>query len=336
MLNNKHIYSCNLPKPAKTCAIARYGAFGDLIQASSIYPELKKQGYHITLYTVKAGYEISKHDPHIDKFVIQGQDQVPNHVLPEFWNSLRKKYDKFINLSESVEGTFLALQGRTNHLWPHSLRHKRLNVNYLEFAHDLAEVPHTFHQKFYATDEEMTWAKAKKKKIGGTVILWSLSGSAVHKTWPHLDTVIARLMIQQPDVKVVLVGDELCQLLEQGWEKEPRVLCKSGVWSIRQSLAFAQVADIVIGPETGVLNAVGMESVPKIIIMSHSSPENLTKHWKNTTALEPKTECYPCHRMHYNFEFCHREEHTGCAQCAVDITPDQVYQSISNILVKAA
>jgi ADP-heptose:LPS heptosyltransferase/SAM-dependent methyltransferase len=334
--SDKHRYSCNEQKPVKSAAVIRYGAYGDLIQASSVCAGLKAQGFHVTLYTTENGFFVTKHDPNIDKFVVQGKDQVPNPALPVFWDAISKKYDKFVNLSESVEGSLLALQGRTAHGWPKALRHKMLNVNYNEMTHDLAEIPYTFKQKFYPSEEESNWAKSEKKKIGGTVILWSLAGSAVHKTWPHLDAVIARLMIQQKDVKVVLVGDELCKLLEQGWENEPRVICRSGEWTIRQSLAFAQVADIVIGSETGLLNAVGMENVPKVITLSHSTPENLTKHWKNTVAIEPKTDCYPCHRMHYNFEHCKQDEKTGCAQCQADITPEEVYQAISNILIRAA
>lgn len=333
---NKHFYLHKKPKPEKTAAIIRYGAFGDLIQASSIYPELKRQGYHITLYTSDGGYEVSKNDPHIDKFVVQDKDQVPNAALPVFWDALSKKYDKFINLSESVEGSLLSIPGRTSHGWPKALAHKMLNVNYMEMVHDLAEIPYNFGQKFYPTEEEKAWARAEKKRIGGAVILWSLAGSSFHKTWPWLDTIIARLMIKRKDVKIVLCGDILCQLLEQGWEKEPRVFCRSGKWSIRESLAFAQIADMVIGPETGVLNAVGLETVPKIIMLSHSSRENLTKHWKNTIALEPKTACYPCHKMHYSSEFCKIAESRVSAQCQADITPDEVYQSIENLLIKAA
>lgn len=334
--DDKHILSYEDKQPEKTAAIVRYGAFGDAIQASSLYPILKKQGYHVTLYTTNIGYEISKHDPNIDKFVVQGKDQVPNHALPEFWKALEKKYTKFINLSESVEGSLLALQGRTQHTWPKNLRHKMLNVNYNEMTHDLAELPYEFKQKFWITNEEKEWAKAEKKRIGGRVILWSLSGSAVHKTWPHLDTIIARLLIAHKDTKIVLVGDELCKLLEQGWEKESRVVCKSGEWTIRQSLAFAKYADIVIGPETGVLNAVAMEPMPKFVMLSHSSVENLTKHWVNTTSFEPKTSCYPCHMMHYSFEHCKQDQETGCAQCQADITPDEVYSALDGLLRKAA
>jgi ADP-heptose:LPS heptosyltransferase len=210
------------------------------------------------------------------------------------------------------------------------------NKNYLEFTHDLAELPHEITQKFYATEEEKAWAKAEKKSIGGTVILWSLAGSAVHKTWPYLDNIIAKLMLQNKESKVVLVGDELCKLLEQGWENESRVIRKSGEWTIRQSLAFAQVADLVIGPETGILNAVGMEAMPKLIMLSHSTRENLTKYWKNTVAFEPKTSCYPCHMMHYNFDFCNKNEEIGVSQCQVDISPDEVWTALDRMLRKAA
>lgn len=333
---DEHAMSYKETPPAKKAAVVRYGAFGDLIQASSVFALLKKQGYHVTLYTTGGGYQVAKNDPNVDKFVVQGKDQVPNPALPEFWGAISKKYDKFVNLSESVEGSLLAIAGRTAHGWPHKLRHKMLDVNYNEMAHDLAELPYEFKQKFYATEDEKRLAKKAKEDIGGTVILWSLAGSAVHKTWPYLDSAIARILLQHKDAKIVLVGDELCKLLESGWEKEPRVICKSGEWTIRQSLAFAQVADIVIGPETGVMNAVGMEGMPKVIMLSHSSQENLTKYWRNTISLKPKTSCYPCHMMHYNFDHCKRDEETGCAKCQADLTPDEVYSAIERSLRKAA
>jgi len=329
---SEHKWTHKDPQPEKTAAVIRYGAFGDLIQASSVFAELKKQGYHVTLYTVGSGYEIAKNDPNVDKFIIQGKDQVPNQALPAFWEEISKKYDKFVNLSESVEGALLALPSRTNHAWNKQVRHKMLNVNYNEFAHDLAGLPHNFKQKFYAIDEEKIWAQKELKKIGGRVVMWSLSGSSVHKTWPYLDQVIARLMLEYDDVKVVLCGDELCKLLEMGWQKEPRVICKSGEWSIRESLSFAPLADVIVGPETGLLNSVGYEEVNKVIMLSHSSSENLTKHWKNTQALEPKTSCYPCHIMHYNFDHCVRDEYTGCAKCQSDISAEEVYEAIKKAL----
>jgi ADP-heptose:LPS heptosyltransferase len=320
-----HRYSYRNPKPEKSVAIVRYGAFGDLMQASSILPGLKEQGYHVTLYTTPRGWDVVKHDPHIDAVILQDTDQVPNQALDEFWKHEAKKYDKWINLSESVEGTWLALPGRAAHRWPTNLRHKHFNVNYFEFVHDLAGVPMPPKPKFYATDEEKAWAKKERASWGGDfALMFACAGSSVHKVWPHMDGFMARLLITRPNSRIVLVGDELSQILEMGWEKEPRVVRKCGKYTIRESLALLAEVDMVVGPETGVLNAAAHMEVPKIVFLSHSSHENLTKYWDNTIALEPRnTPCFPCHQMHYGFEHCNRDEATGVAKCQADISLDQ-------------
>ena len=37
----------------------------------------------------------------------------------------------------------------------------------------------------------------------------------------------------------------------------------------------------MIGPDTGLMWGVAMEAMPKIMLLSHASPENITKHWTN-------------------------------------------------------
>lgn len=332
--DGKHLYSYSNPKPEKTAAIVRYGAFGDLIQASSIFPGLKEQGFHVTVYTTPRGMEVVKHDPHIDSFYIQDTDQVPNHLLGEFWGHESKKYDRWINLSESVEGSLLALPGRTNHGWSHEVRRKYLGaINYFEFTHDLAGVPLPPKPKFYATEEEKTWAKKERDSFGGNFcLLMPLAGSSVHKVWPHMDSFVARFLLKYPEGRVVMVGDHFCQLLEQGWEKESRVIRKSGKYSIRQTLALLSEVDMVLGPETGVLNAAGQMDVAKIVLMSHSAPNQLIAHWKNARAVEPKnTPCYPCHMLHYTFEHCNRDEGTGVSMCSANTSIEDVWQAFKEL-----
>lgn len=331
------------PKPEKTCGVTRLGAYGDMLQASSIFPLLREQGYSITLYCSDGGYEVVKNDPHVDRFIIQGRDQIPPTFLKEFWDYTKKKYDKWINLSESIEGTLLAYPERVNHEWSPSVKAKYMDVNYLEFTHDLAELPHVFRPKFYATPDEKQWARATANRWGPRNIIWSLSGSSGHKVWPWLDDIIHRIINQLPDTHVVLVGDDFCRLLQTGWDGysdgkkfvykqvHPRIHCKSGEWSIRESMAFAQVADLLIGTETGLLNAMGSEQVPKIVTLSHSSEENLTKHWVNARALKPdtaKVPCFPCHVLHKDWTYCHQDKESGAALCQVNITSDQMWDAI--------
>lgn len=340
-----HLKSCDKPKPEKTCAVVRYGAFGDLLMASNVFPGLKEQGYHLTLYTVDRGYEAVRHDPNIDRVILQEQEQVPNAKLSEFFDYLATKYDKLINLCESVEGTFLALQGRTHARFNKEARHMLMNFNYVEFACELSGVPFSHPQKFHTTKDEMEWAEKERARIGGDyVIMWALSGSSVHKHWPHLDTIVARLLLANRNIRIVMVGDDSCKLIESAWENESRVIRKSGVWTIRQSMSFLDQCDMVIGPETGVLNAAAMLDVAKIVTLSHSTIENLTKHWKNCVSLvPPKTPCYPCHMMHYGFDTCTpgymningKDERVG-SLCQVNIGPEQMWEAIEPYLIRKA
>jgi ADP-heptose:LPS heptosyltransferase len=248
-----------------------------------------------------------------------------------------QKYDKFVNLSESVEGTLLSLPGRAQHSWNPKLRHKVLNWNYLEFQHDIAGLPHKPQVKFYSTQEERAWAAKERARIGGSpLILYSLSGSSVHKTWAGMDNLIAGLLLSFKQARIVLVGGPECTILEQGWDKEPRVICTSGKWAMRQTLAFLDHADLVFGPETGVLNAASHMPMAKVILLSHSSHNNLTRDWVNTTPLWGKNTICPgrsegvpaCHMMHYGWDYCNRNEESGTAQCQVDIPVEDVWNAV--------
>jgi hypothetical protein len=159
-------------------------------------------------------------------------------------------------------------------------------------------------------------------------ILWSLAGSSVHKFYPGMDAVIARVMLEMPEAVVITVGEPLCALLEAGWEKEKRVFRESGELSIRHSLTLATLCNVVVGPETGVLNAAANEPNRKVVMLSHSTAHNLTEHWTNTVALAPKVPCYPCHRLHYTREWCPEDKETGASVCAVSIRHADVYEGI--------
>lgn len=338
-----HKHSYKLPRPAKKAAIVRYGGWGDALQMSSVLPELKKGGYHITLYCTERAYEVVREDPNIDAFYIQDSEQVPNSHLGDFWANEKKKFDKWINLSESVESTWLAIKDKTPwHAWPSNVRQKYMTkANYVEFQHDLAQVPYTKpHQKFYATAEEKSWAQNTKKRIGGgPVILWVLNGTSVHKVWPHIDPIFARVFITWPNARIVTVGDANSKGLVDVWEKEKRLMwCGAGVFTIRQTLAFAELCDLVVGPETGVMSSVAMSDMPKIVFLSHSSHDNLTRDWVNTYALfSTKTKCYPCNQLHYDWSACWRNEDkdaywSGTAQCQVDIPPEACWAALCRAL----
>ena len=77
------------------------------------------------------------------------------------------------------------------------------------------------------------------------------------------------------------------------------------------------------------MSAVAMEEMPKIVMLSHSSVENLTRDWNNTYSLfSTKTPCAPCHKLIYNWSQCVKDEPTGTAACMAAIPPDAVWSAI--------
>lgn len=309
----------------KTVCISRYGAFGDMIQTSTLFKGLREQGYKICINTTPMGFEILRNDPNIDEFLLQNNDHVPNKELSAYWAYLSGKFDKFISLSESIEASLIALPGRRAYRWKKEFRHLVMDVNYLEGQHAIAGTPFKPCPKFYRSKKERKWAEKYRQKLGrgSFVIMWSIAGSSVHKVYPHMDQVMAQMLHAHKNVKFVLVGDKLGQIIEYDWRKEKRVIRKSGKWTIRESLSMAKECDLVIGPETGVMNAVSFEPMPKILILSHSSINNIGKHWLNTYQAVPEDcECYPCHKIHYGFDTCERDEETGTSKCAASINPE--------------
>lgn len=355
------------PKPAKTACVVRYGGFGDMIQTAAILPALKREGFHVTVMTTPKGQDILRHDPHVDAWLIQDEDQVPNAWLADFWRVQARRFDRFVNLSESIEGTLLSIPGRANHTWPEATRRRLMGVSYNEWTAELAGVPFAPEGKFYPSIDEAAQCQrylAHVKELvaaapkaqrnvaqsimglppkfkgvrGGSLaqpvfnVMWCLAGSSVHKFYPHMDAVIARMLLEWPEAAIHLVGDHACQILEAGWENEPRVFRQSGEMNIRQTMTLAQACDLVVGPETGVLNAVAFENNAKVLLLSHSSFENLPKHWTNTIGIEPNREvapCFPCHRLHYTRDYCPEHKETGASMCSVSITPGTVFEACS-------
>lgn len=333
-------------KDCKSAIVVRYGAFGDMIMASSIFPHLKEEGYHITVSTVPRGADIIRSDPHVDEILIQKDKQIPNAELRDFWDWLGAGYDRYIQLSESIEANLLAIgpsagidengqpyetEGQDMFYWSKEKRHELLNRNYIEETHRIAGVP--FDKpltKFYPTIAEKKQARLRidnfKRRRGlKKLVMVVLSGSSVHKSYPWMDHVIANVLYWTKDIGFITAGDTICQMLEYGWSMERRVMRRCGIGTIRDTLTMAQMCDMVVGPETGVLNAVGMEKdVEKILFLSHSSVENACRDWVNTKAVVAEVPCYPCHQMHNSMDTCNRDEESHGAACQAGISPKMV------------
>lgn len=317
----------------KTCGIVRTGGYGDALWAASILPALKDEGYHVTMYVEEMGEQVLRHDPHVDRLIVTDELRLADAAVGPFWAHEAARYDRWINLVECVEKNMLAVPNDLRFFWPAEERRRIFGGNYLEAIHRLAGVPRKFAQKFYPTPEETKQAAARQTSDRKSAV-FAVSGSTLPKFWPYVTELVDGLIARGYTVWVMgeLRGLKLTP--------RPHLEVPGRTWSIRESLAFTQMADLVVGQETGLLNAVAFEPMRKVVLLSHSTAKNLTHHWINTVALNGSAPCWPCHQIHYlqhGYEHCNRDEKTKLAKCQATISVEQVLAAVDRpFVVRAA
>jgi len=309
-----------LPVAEKTVAVWRPGGYGDALWAASLLPALKREGYQITVYTDPMGEEVLRYDPHIDCTIVMGHGTVQIDQLGQFFAHEQERYDRVINLIESVEKNLLASSNDMRFFWPAAERRRIFNRSYIEAVHDLAGLPHDFQQRFYPTEDEI---RAAGRRRGGSRkhCVIAASGSTLPKWWPYLNDLADALIVR--GFQVWLLGD----LRDLQLKARPGLHVVGTTWSIREAMTFALQSELVIGQETAITNAVALEPMLKVVLLSHSTAENLTKHWINTVALHGTPACYPCHQIHLlqnGWHHCNLDEQAGAARCQSTISLEQI------------
>lgn len=297
------------PRAAKTACIARYGALGDMVLLTPLIRQLHRDGYEVTMNITPYAAPLLDNNPHVANIILQERDAIPNQDLGPFWDEWRGDYDKYINLSESIEGRLLKVENRKEFYTTKAFRNRTCSgMNYQDWTMELGGYPNVrgeCGELFFNRTETLEAKKFRDELKGKFVILWGLNGSSHHKIYPLLEPVAYDFLSRHDDAVIVLVGGPESTRYQF---EHPQVIPTAGVWPLRRTMAnIAMVADLVVGPESMVVNIASCYDVPKVVFLSHSSADNLTKYWPNCTALEPDATvapCYPCNQLHYTLESC--------------------------------
>lgn len=338
------------PSKPQAC-IVRYGALGDMVMITPLIRQLAEDGYEVTMNITPYAAPVIENNPFVHNLILQEREAIPNRDLGKYWDEWKGDYDKYINLSESIEGRLLKVENRPDFYTTQEWRNKTCgSVNYYDWTMKLGGYPERTgcRGELFFTPQEIRDAKLARKDFGSTfVIAWSINGSSHHKIYPLLQPVAYRFLESHPNALIVLIGGEEAKQYEFD---HPQVMKASGVWPLRKTLAFlAMVADVVVGPESMALNVAACYDVPKVTFLSHSTHENLCKYWTNDFCLAPNiaiAPCYPCHQLHYSMESCpigiiedrntHQQIATGplCAMGAIE--GQRVVETLSTIYTRFA
>lgn len=325
-------------------AVARMGGIGDNLIAGSVLRPLKKLGYMTEMITAEPNHVLFQHNPFLDKLSVKKKGDIPEGGEPwqEWFRGRANEYDIFANLSHSGETMHAFFPSQTQFWWRPEMRRRLAGGSYLESTHDIVGVPHEFGPLYFASEEEQQRARVTKAKMGDKVVGWVLSGSRLDKMHPHAPLVVSRI-IKELGLPVMTVGapnerqhnmartiQEVVKLHNGTTDGLYTAMTVTGSepgsgmdWPIRRSLAQLMACDLVITPDTGMAWAVAFEQMPKILMVSHASAENIGKHWVNTTVLQAdqyRVPCHPCHRLHNSPATCVVSQDGNASACMDDIS----------------
>ncbi len=334
----------------KWACVSRMGSTGDNLIASSVLPLLKRQGYMVEVICQPPHHVVFENNPYIDKLTVKHKDDLPNNGVDwqRYFVSRAKEYDKFFHLSHSIESNLALHPDSTWFNWPDGPRRAKCGKSYLAETHDICELPHEFAPAFYPTDEEIADARRTKAKMGERVIAWVIAGSRIDKLYPYSSMAVGRL-IKETGLPVVMMGtgrDARASSsaeaimkhveLQNGGLKGLHATTGYDTWPMRRSLTLVQACDLVISPDTGLAWAVASCWMPKIMLLGHASPTNITHGWVNTTTLHanPVTvPCWPCHKLHNDPSTCVANKENNGAACISDISVEQIVAAAKSALL---
>lgn len=321
--------------------MARLGGVGDNLICSSVLPGLKAKYGKVEVICAQPQHVVFENNPYIDKLTVKAQGDPKwgtGLEWQEWFRSRAKEYAFFAHLSHTCEGLRAILPNMTAFQWPASARRKFFGQSYLETVHDVCELPYDcIAPNFFPTDEEVERALLVKSKVGEQCVGWVLSGTRIDKVYPWAPMCIAQI-IRELDMPVIMFGApgkdfEMAKQIQEHVKQQngsDRGLhlalsesLESPHWPIRRILTQVQQCDLVVTPDTGPAWAVAMRDMPKIVTLSHASPTNITKYWRNTISLhadQSRVKCWPCHQLHDVPDTCTPNKENNGAACISDIS----------------
>lgn len=331
--------------------VCRFGGCGDNMVASSVLPLLAEK-YNVEVITKRPHGEIFENNPYISKLSYKRDEDMPSNgkAWQEWFAKRAPEYEGgLFNLSHSMEYHVAFGPDTTAFYWPAAYRRKIAGRNYLEVVHDICGVAHKFEPGFFPTEKERLKASATDVIIratsrSGKVIGWGIAGSRIDKLHPQSRSIVARLIRDEGHAVVMFghggkdfeVAKDIQKFvqLENGSDRGLHLALSpddNPSWPLRRTLTQARKCDALISPDTGVAWSVSMEMMPKIILLSHASPMNITRHWFNTATLAASQErvpCWPCHRLHNDYATCTPNKDETGAACISDITIETILSAL--------
>lgn len=275
---------------------------GDLLFTTPIPRLLAGEGFDVDVGVWPHNQAVYAFNPHVKNLVFYPE---PEKYL-EWKEELEKTYERIVFLGDTLEVKYLH---RTDGLFGtipplEERRTKAVGQNYINETVRTAgfdvKPDQFFVPELYESPEETKILDRYRQELtvdGRKIVFWNLNGSTKNKCIVQGFHYMKAVLAQVPDSLHFIVDGFESEMANM--PDDSRV--KHSSWDLRTSLLLTQLADVVIGPESALVNAAGAYDTPKVIFYSHSTPENLGIGYKNHYPICPSCDCHPCYLLTLNW-----------------------------------
>jgi ADP-heptose:LPS heptosyltransferase len=169
--------------------------------------------------------------------------------------------------------------------------------------------------KLFFSAPENEWLKKTVLSLGITdqdyVVGIQMESSAPLRNFPKekLKTIVD-ILAKEDNTRVVMIGSEQHNLLGQ-WYKSgnPKIIVATN-FNVRQSMVLAQRYNLIVGPDSFMIQVAGALEKPVIGLYGPFPSEVRMKYFKNAIGLDPKVACSPCYK--HDFRSCVKGSPSPC------------------------
>lgn len=323
-----------------------YRAYGDWLYTVPVFKHLLEK-YEIHLEINTKGFELLKDDPRFKSITMFEISAVPEKdrekVYKERIQFLIDKInpDKVIDIRGTLEQECIAEANQKIFYAPVAERRAQFGEkNFYKAIFEKCEISigdKIDTEGLHFTEKEISWAENwRKKHIGDFIVMVPFAGSCAHKVFPCLLGVISKILEKYHNSCVYIAGDSSLNPVFSNCKHDRLIHAYNDV-PIKQAVLMTKYADIVIGPETGVVVAAGMFGTHKIMLNTASSVSQCNDYQKNDHSIQAKVGCSPCHRAVYTEQDCENlTDYAGqkVPACTESIKADDIMPIVAEVYNK--
>ncbi len=188
--------------------------------------------------------------------------------------------------------------------------------------------------RLFFKKEETDWCAETIAKLGikeqDYVIGIQMETSAPLRNFPKEKMkIVIDNVIKEENVKIMLIGSEQHNIIGEYLRGGNEKITLATGYTVRESIILATRYDLVISPDTFMIQVAGALEKPLIGIYGPFPSEVRMKYFKNAIGLDPSVVCSPCFK--HDFRTCIKGHPSPCF---TQIDPEDILQGIDYMKYK--